>query len=187
MAGDITPSIVAIASAKSRSGPTSSPPHVWLQKEHRRRGGRWALHHGVCLMPGRLPPPSLHLPHLIYKNIPLCSREKVIRCCAFKLGLVVLMAQTLCVNVIALEYKPLDRRLFVGISMPGSKSDLVTLCYLQSSKETQAAMENCSLVSDGFDHLAELPFVNCCIKELCLFLYLFPSCWDGRSCQQKPP
>lgn len=48
-------------------------------------------------------------------------------------------------------------------------------------------MENCSLVSDGFDHLAELPFVKFCITELCLFPYVFPSCWDGRSCQQKPP
>lgn len=48
-------------------------------------------------------------------------------------------------------------------------------------------MEDCNLVSDGFDHLAELPFVKCCIEELSLFLYLLPSCWDGKSCRQKPP
>lgn len=165
--------MVAIAPANSRSGPASSPPHVWLQKEEGRRGGRWTLQHSVSLMPGRLPPPSLHLPHLVYKNIPSSSREKVICSCAFKLGLVVLMAQILCVNVIASEHKTPDRRLFVGISTAGSQSELVTLRYLQSSKETQAAMESCSLVSDGFDHFAELAFVKRCIKELCLFLYLY--------------
>lgn len=64
------------------------------------RGGR----HYVCFMAGRLPPPSLHLPHLAYKNIPLSSGEKVICCCAFKLGLVVLVAQAFCVSVIVSEY-----------------------------------------------------------------------------------
>lgn len=65
----------------------------------------------VCHTPGKLPTPSLHLPHLIYKNMPLSSREDFF-CWAFKLGLVVLTAQTLCVNVIVLGYQT-----FVGISM----------------------------------------------------------------------
>lgn len=171
---------VAIASANSGAGPASSPPQVWLQEE---RGGG---HCTRCLP--RAWQASSSLPSSTSLSLQVSSsREKVIHCCAFRPGLGVLMAQSLCVNVTAWEYRAQGRRLFVGTSVTGRKSELVTLSYLQSSKETRAAMEGCSLVSDGFDHLAELPFVKCCIKELCLFLYLFPSCWDGRSCQQKPP
>lgn len=103
--------MAAIASASFCSGSASFPPQRWLQEEHRREGS--SRHCStLCHMPGSIPTPSPHLPHLVYKNMPLSSREKTIFCRAFKLGLVVLMAQTLCVNVIVLGYQTL-----VGLSM----------------------------------------------------------------------
>lgn len=96
--------MAAVASVTCCSDSASSLPQRWLQEEHRRKGsGRHCS--TVCHMPGRLPTCSLHLPHLVYKNIPLSSTEKIIFFfCFFKLVLVVLTVQTLCMNVIVLGY-----------------------------------------------------------------------------------
>lgn len=51
----------------------------------------------------------------------------------------------------------------------------------------QGAKENWRFVINSLHHLAKLSFIKCFIKELCLFPYLFPSCWDGKSCRQRPP
>lgn len=69
--------MAAIASASFCSGSASSPTQRWLQEEHRREGN--SRHCStVCHMPGRLPTPCLHLPHLDCKNMPSSSREMLL-------------------------------------------------------------------------------------------------------------
>lgn len=61
----------------------------------------------------------------------------------------------------------------------GRKSELMPSCYLQMEilQRKRAAV---GLVTWMNYNLWSVALRN-------LFLYLFPSCWDGRSCQQKPP